>query len=334
MQNLSIVVPCYNEEQVLPETARRLRLALEELRGKGKVASSSAIYFVDDGSRDRTWALIEDLSAKHGQIHGIKLSRNRGHQNALLAGLFHAAGDAVISVDADLQDDLSAIEAMVDAYDAGAEIVYGVRKDRQTDTLFKRFSAEAYYKLLDAMGVEVVFNHADYRLMGRRAIDALREYGEVNLFVRGIVPLLGYKSTSVFYDRAERFAGESKYPLTKMLALAWQGITSFSATPLRFITALGLSISAASFAVGGWALAARLFDLGTVPGWASTVIPIYFLGGIQMLGIGIIGEYLAKIYMETKGRPRYFVEKIVHPGLNGAAAGSKLPVQERVTSGR
>lgn len=315
---LSVVVPCYNEEVVLPETARRLVALLDELVGNGRVDSSSHVIFVDDGSRDRTWALIEELSNRHPRVRGLKLSRNRGHQNALLAGLLAAEGDAVVTVDADLQDDLGAIAEMLDAHTRGAEVVYGVRKHRSTDTLFKRFTAEAYYRMLARMGVEIIFNHADYRLLGRRAVEALRQFGESNLFLRGIIPQLGFPSAIVYYDRAERFAGESKYPLGKMLAFAWQGVTSFSAAPLRMITGLGVLISLASFAVTVWAVWIRLFSDSAVPGWASTVVPMYLLGGVQLLCIGIIGEYLAKIYMETKRRPQFFVERYsgAWPGAN------------------
>ncbi|NMF96736.1 glycosyltransferase family 2 protein [Aromatoleum toluolicum] len=306
---LSVVVPCYNEEAVLPETARRLLALLNELVGDGRIASGSHVIFVDDGSRDRTWPLIEELSSLHSCVRGLKLSRNRGHQNALLAGLFAAEGDAVVTVDADLQDDLGAIVEMLVAHAHGAEVVYGVRKHRSTDTLFKRFTAEAYYRMVARMGVEIIFNHADYRLLGRRALEALRQFGESNLFLRGIIPQLGFPSAIVYYDRAERFAGESKYPLGKMLAFAWQGVTSFSAAPLRMITGLGVLISLASFAVTIWAVWIRLFSDSAVPGWASTVVPMYLLGGVQLLCIGIIGEYLAKIYMETKRRPQFFVER-------------------------
>ena len=306
---LSIVVPCYNEEAVLPETIQRLTELLQYLIDKGKVRSDSCIYYVDDGSHDRTWDLIETFAKTNGFVRGIKLSRNRGHQNALLAGLLTVKGEAVISVDADLQDDLSAIEEMLDYYVDGYDIVYGVRSSRKTDTFFKSFTAIAYYRLLAVMGVEIIYNHADYRLMSRRVIEALKEFGEVNLFLRGIIPQLGFSHTIVYYERAERFAGESKYPLKKMLALAWQGITSFSDVPLKFITGLGLLVSLISFAVTIWAIWIKLFTEVAIPGWASTVLPIYFLGGIQLLCLGIIGEYLAKIYTETKRRPRYIIEK-------------------------
>lgn len=305
---LSIVVPCYNEEAVLPVTISKLQALLSDLIGKKLVDPSCHVIFVDDGSRDRTWQIIQEASTESSFIRGIKLSRNRGHQNAVLAGLLDAKGDAVISIDADLQDDLDAIEKMILAHRQGSDIVFGVRKGRDTDTFFKRLTAEGYYRLLERFGVEVVFNHADYRLMSRRTIEALREFNEVNLFLRGIIPQLGFPSSIVYYDRSERFAGESKYPLNKMLALAWQGITSFSAVPLRMITGLGFLISLGSFGITLWALFIRLFSDHAVPGWTSTVVPIYLLGGIQLLCIGIIGEYLAKIYMETKRRPHFFIE--------------------------
>lgn len=306
---LSIVVPCYNEEAVLPETISRLGALKRELIADLHIAPDSEIILVDDGSRDRTWVQIEQASAVDPCVRGIKLSRNRGHQAALIAGLFCAEGDAVVSVDADLQDDLNAIREMVAACRKGADVVYGVRKRRDTDTFFKRFTAESYYKLLDTLGVEIVFNHADYRLLSRRALEALKQYGESNLFLRGIIPQLGFPSAIVYYDRAERFAGESKYPLKKMLGFAWQGVTSFSAAPLRAITGLGVAVSIISFVVALWALWVRLFSGSAVPGWASTVVPMFFLAGIQLLCIGIIGEYLAKIYLEVKRRPTYFIEK-------------------------
>ncbi len=313
---LAIVVPCYNEQEVLPETSRRLLGVLERLAGEGLVGASSRIYFVDDGSRDRTWSLLEDLARVHPQICGIKLSRNRGHQNALVAGLFTAEGDAIVSIDADLQDDVEVIREMVRRYHEGCDVVYGVRSDRAVDGLL-RFPAKLHYRLLRLMGAEVVLDHADFRLMSRRAIEALRQYREVNLYVRGIVPMLGFKSATVAYKRAERFAGESKYPLRRLAALAFQGITSFSAAPLRLITGLGLLVCAGSFALVLWALWIRLFTDQIVPGWASTVVPIYFLGGVQLLCIGVIGEYLAKIYLEVKGRPRFVVERTVGGEASG-----------------
>ena len=311
MTRLAIVVPCYNEEAVLPETARRLLALLTDLRARDEVDEGSALYFVDDGSRDTTWQIIAALAAAEPQVHGLKLSRNRGHQNALLAGLFKVPGDAVISIDADLQDDPEAMRAMLVAHRAGAEVVYGVRRRRTTDTVFKRISAEGYYRLLGGLGVEVMFNHADYRLLSRRVIDALAQYGERNLFLRGIVPHLGFDSAVVHYDRAERFAGETKYPLRRMIAFALEGVTSFSAAPLRVITLFGLSVSLLSFAGGLWTLWERLVNHEGIPGWASTLVPMFFLGGIQLLSLGVIGEYVAKIYMESKGRPRYIIDREV-----------------------
>lgn len=306
---LAIVVPCYNEEAVLPETARRLALLLDALRCEGEIAADSGVYFVDDGSSDRSWELIEAFARADAALHGIKLSRNCGHQNALLAGLLQAPGDVLVSIDADLQDDPQAIRAMLAAHRDGAEVVYGVRRSRRADSWFKRATAEGYYRLLGALGVDVVFNHADYRLLSRRCVQALSAYGETNLFLRGIVPRLGFRQAVVGYDRCERFAGRSKYPLARMLALAWQGVTSFSAAPLRAITLLGLLVSMASFAGALWVLWARLVDGHTLPGWASIGLPVFFLGGVQLLSLGVIGEYIAKIYLETKGRPRYVVEK-------------------------
>lgn len=306
---LTVVIPCYNETEVLPETNKRMSELLNRLIATNKVAAGSQVLYVDDGSKDNTWELIKSFNAQSSSVTGIKLSANRGHQTALMAGLFAATGDVVISVDADLQDDLSAIEQMLDAHRAGNEIVFGVRKLRSADTAFKRSSAQTYYRLLALLGVKVVFNHADYRLLGRRALDALKQYSEVNLFLRGIVPLLGFKSTTVFYDRAERFAGESKYPLRKMLVLAFDGITSFTAFPLRLIGMMGLLVSFVSAVMIVWVLWVKLFTTQALPGWASSVIPIYFLGGIQLLSIGVLGEYVAKIYSETKRRPRYFIEE-------------------------
>lgn len=306
---ISVVVPCYNEEAVLLETARRLSDLILQLISEEKLTADSRIYFVDDGSDDRSWDLIESLAETNELIHGIKLSRNRGHQNALLAGLFNAEGEAVISIDADLQDDLLAIKQMIDLYSRGIDIVYGVRESRDSDTFFKRKSAQVFYRLLKILGLEIIYNHADYRLMSRRAIEALREYNEVNVFLRGIIPQLGFPYAFVYYDRAKRFAGESKYPFAKMISFAWQGITSLSDFPLRFITGIGLLVSVSSFTVSIWALSVRLFTEKALPGWASTVLPIYFLGGIQLLCLGIMGEYLAKIYLETKRRPRYVIEK-------------------------
>ena len=318
---LAIVVPCYNEQEVLPETARRLDHLIERLGHAGKIRADSLIYLVDDGSKDDTWRLIEQLSAGSARFAGIKLSRNRGHQNALMAGLFTAEGDVVVSIDADLQDDVDTIETMVDEFHRGAEIVYGVRRQRTTDTLFKRGTAVGFYRFMAAMGVETVHNHADFRLMSRRAIEALKAFPETNLFLRGMVPLIGYRSAIVHFDRAARHAGESKYPLRKMLALALDAITSFSVVPLRIITLIGFVVFLGAVGVSLWILWLKLFTLRAVPGWASIALPQVFLGGVQILCLGVMGEYLGKIYIETKGRPRYIVEKVVHgPQAPGAVA--------------
>ena len=306
---LAIVVPCYNEQEVLPETNRRLLDLVSRMQAADLVDDKSGIYYVDDGSRDGTWPLIEQLAAADTRVHGLKLSRNRGHQMALLAGLMTVEGDALVSIDADLQDDVNVIEKMVHEHLTGAEVVYGVRDSRATDTAFKRSSALWYYGLMKRMGVDLVHNHADFRLMGRRAVEALRQYGEVNLFLRGIVPLIGYKAATVKYDRAERFAGESKYPLRKMLAFAIEGVTSFSIVPLRLITWLGFIVSIFSFAMILFVVYGTVVMKAAVPGWASTVVPVYFLGGIQLLSTGILGEYVAKIYIESKARPRFFIER-------------------------
>lgn len=308
---LEIVVPCYNEQEVLPETCRQLTELIGRLQSLGKIAPGSHVTFVDDGSRDQTWQLIERYAAQDLPITGIKLSRNRGHQNALLCGLLSSSGDVVVSIDADLQDDPSAIEAMVDEHAKGFEIVYGVRRTRSVDTWFKRRTAEGFYRLLELFGVDTVYNHADYRLMSRRAILALASYPEVNLYLRGMIPLLGLRSTTVDYDRAARFAGKSKYPISRMLGLAWQAISSFSIVPLRMITALGFLIFTGTMIASLWILWARFVADSVVPGWASTVLPLFLLGGLQMLGLGVVGEYLGKIYLESKSRPRYLVERRV-----------------------
>ncbi len=308
---MTIVVPCYNEAEVLPETARRLEALLLRLIAEGRLSADSTVVFVDDGSRDGTWGLIEEMAARNRIIGGIKLSRNRGHQHALLAGLFTVAGDVVISIDADLQDDIDVIAAMLAEYRSGADVVYGVRDDRSSDSAFKRITARGFYRLMSALGVETIYNHADFRLMSRRALEAAKEFREVNLFLRGIVPLIGFRSAVVHYSRSERFAGVSKYPLRKMLSLAWNAITSFSVVPLRLITMAGFLVFSFSVAMVGWTLWIRFFSDEAVPGWASTLIPIYFLGGIQILSIGVLGEYLGKVYQETKGRPRYIIEKII-----------------------
>lgn len=308
---VSLVLPCFNEQEVLPETTRRLVALLARLEGDGVAAPGSAIYYVDDGSSDGTWRLVGDYAARWPAVCGIKLSRNRGHQNALLCGLLTAPGDVLVSLDADLQDDLEAIPHMLAEHRAGSEIVYGVRSRRDTDGLFKRGTAELYYRLLALLGVQVLFNHADFRLMSRRAIETLRDYEETHLFLRGLVPQLGFRTSTVEFERAARFAGESKYPLRKMLGLAWQGITSFTAYPLRLITGVGALVSLGSLALALWALSIRMFTDEAVPGWASAVIPMYLLGGVQLVSLGIIGEYLAKVYESTKKRPRFHVESVI-----------------------
>lgn len=314
---LSIVVPCYNEEEVLCEAAKRLLALMDALQADLKIEPTSELVFVDDGSRDKTWQLIQELVNTDIRIRGVKLSRNRGHQNALLAGLMSASGDAIVSIDADLQDDIMAIGRMIDRHHAGADVVYGVRNKRERDTWFKRFTAETFYSIMNWFGAESVYNHADFRLMSRRALEALRRYDEVNLFLRGLVPLLGYRSDIVEYERGERFAGESKYPLRKMIAFALEGITSFSVVPLRVITFVGFAVFAITILISTWVLWVRAFSQQAVPGWASTVLPLYFIGGVQILCIGIVGEYLGKIYQEVKRRPRYIIE--TYAGTSGAA---------------
>lgn len=307
---LAIVIPCYNEEEVLPITSGLFKAELEDLVAKGKVDPASHVLLVNDGSRDRTWELIEGLAASDPAFRGCSLSRNRGHQNALLGGLMEARGhcDATISIDCDGQDDIATMEAMVDAYLDGCDVVYGVRSSRETDTFFKRFTAQSFYRLLSSMGVECVYNHADYRLLGARALDALAEFREVNLFLRGMVPLVGFRSTSVYYERHERMAGESHYPLSKMLALAVNGITSLSVKPIRLITWTGLAVALASLAAIVWVLVAHATG-ATVAGWASTTAAVCFMGGVQMLSLGVIGEYVGKIYLESKHRPRYVISE-------------------------
>ena len=307
---LAIVIPCYNEEEVLPITSGLFKAELEDLVAKGKVDPASHVLLVNDGSGDRTWELIEGLAASDPAFRGCSLSRNRGHQNALLGGLMEARGrcDATISIDCDGQDDIATMEAMVDAYLDGCDVVYGVRSSRETDTFFKRFTAQSFYRLLSSMGVECVYNHADYRLLGARALDALAEFREVNLFLRGMVPLVGFRSTSVYYERHERMAGESHYPLSKMLALAVNGITSLSVKPIRLITWTGLAVALASLVSIVWVLVAHAAG-ATVAGWASTTAAVCFMGGVQMLSLGVIGEYVGKIYLESKHRPRYVISE-------------------------
>jgi glycosyltransferase involved in cell wall biosynthesis len=309
MMNIGIVVPCYDEQDVLPETVSRLGTLLTKMMEKGQIGAESGVWLVDDGSTDATWECIRAAAGQDARIHGVRLSRNRGHQNALLAGLERAKGDAIITIDADLQDDITVIEKMVDLASGGCDIVYGVRRSRTTDTRLKRMSAELYYSLLAQMDVDVVFNHADYRLMSRRALDALHRYAEVNLFLRGIIPQLGFTTATVPYDRVERFAGESKYSMRKMLSLAINGVTSFSVMPLRLIAVMGLLVCLFSVAMVLRVLYGTLVLHDVIPGWASSVIPIYFLGGVQLLSIGVIGEYVGKIYLETKRRPRFLIQE-------------------------
>jgi glycosyltransferase involved in cell wall biosynthesis len=308
---IDLVVPCYHEEEALPETHRQLAALMDEMCRSKAVSPLSKIYYVDDGSQDHTWEVISALCKSDSRVVGLRLSRNCGHQSALLAGLFAAEGDATISVDADLQDDISVIPEMVEKFRTGSEIVYGVRRGRSTDSFLKRNTALAYYGLMQRLGARIVHNHADYRLMGRRAIAALKEYTEVNLFLRGMVPLLGFPSSSVYYDRKARFAGESKYNVTKMMRLAIDGITSFSAVPLRLVSVMGMIVFVLSIGMTAWVLWIKLFTSHAVPGWASSVIPIYFLGGIQLLCLGVIGEYLAKNYVETKRRPRFLISESI-----------------------
>lgn len=307
---LYIVIPCYNEEEVLCETAKRLTDKLHRMILDQVVSDQSRMVFVDDGSKDRTWELIRELHASNPLVLGIKSSRNRGHQNTLLAGLFTVKDDCdmAVSMDADLQDDIEVLDQFVKKYEEGCEIVYGVRSARKTDTFFKKFTAESFYKLMSHMGVDIVYNHADYRLMSKRAIEELENYKEVNLFLRGIVPMIGFKSGIVEYERHERFAGKSKYPLKKMLAFAMDGITSLSIRPIRFITGLGVALFLVSIVLLIYYIIGY-FAGNTIEGWATLVVSIWGIGGLELLAIGVIGEYIGKIYLETKGRPRYIVEE-------------------------
>ncbi len=309
---LYLVIPCYNEEAVLHETAKQLLEKMNSMFDRGMISRESKIMFVNDGSRDKTWEIIQELHESNPIYSGVKLSRNKGHQNALLAGLMTAKekADMTISLDADLQDDVDVIDKMVEKYYEGNDVVYGVRSARDTDTFFKKFTAEGFYKIMQAMGVEIVFNHADYRLMSKRALEGLSEFREVNLFLRGIVPLIGYKSDIVTYERHERFAGESKYPLKKMLAFATDGITSFSIKPIRMITTCGFLIFAISILMLLYFLVVHFMGR-TVHGWTSTIVSIWAIGGLQLLAIGIVGEYIGKIYLETKARPKYIIETVL-----------------------
>ena len=309
---LYIVVPCYNEQEVLPETSKRLKAKLEQLITAGKISEKSRVLFVNDGSKDRTWEIISALHQQSPLFCGVDLTRNRGHQNALLAGLMTAKdkADAVISMDADLQDDVEAVDQMVDKFLEGVDIVYGVRSSRTKDSFFKRTTAEGFYRVMNALGAETVFNHADYRLMSKRALEGLEQFREVNLFLRGIVPMIGYRTDVVEYERGERFAGESKYPLKKMLSFAMEGVTSLSVKPLRMITGLGFLIFLVSlvmivYNLARWAMGA------TVTGWASLACSLWALGGLILLAMGVVGEYVGKIYLETKGRPRFLIRQVL-----------------------
>ena len=308
---LAIVVPCYNEEDVLPATFAALEKVMSAMLAQGKVSADSKLYFVDDGSKDKTWPMLEQKALEDSQVVAIKLSRNKGHQNALYAGLCTATEDIVVSIDADLQDGPENIELMVDEYAKGHDVVYGVRSERKTDTFFKRFTAEGYYHLMRKMGVDLVFNHADFRLMSRKALDAFKAYPEANLFLRGIVREVGFSSSHVEYERQERFAGESKYPLRKMLSFAWEGISSFSTVPLRAITIMGFMAGFLSLVMIVWVLGVRVFTDSAIPGWASILLPLLFIGSVQLMCLGILGEYMAKIYAEVKGRPKYHIDRIV-----------------------
>ena len=307
---LYVVVPCYNEEEVLTETTRRLKEKLENLIKDKKISNKSRVMYINDGSKDNTWNLIEEISNKENLFTGISLSRNRGHQNALLAGLMTAKNyaDIVISMDADLQDDINAIDEMIEKYNNGAQIVYGVRSSRKKDTAFKRITAEGFYKFMKLMGVEVVFNHADYRLTSKRVLEELENYGEINLFLRGMFPLIGFKTDIVYYERNERFAGSSKYPLKKMLSFAWEGITSFSVKPIKMILNIGIIMFVLSIIMIIYSIVSKCLG-NTVDGWTFITCSIWLVAGIQMLSLGIVGEYIGKIYSETKRRPRFIISR-------------------------
>ncbi len=315
--NLYIVVPCYNEEAVLPETSTRMLELLRRMKNDGTVNGGSRIIFIDDGSKDKTWEMIDSLAGKYEEIGGIKLACNAGHQNALFGGLMTVKDDCdcVISVDADLQDDINVIPEMVEKFKNGCDVVYGVRNRRDTDTFFKRTTALGFYRLMSLMGVKMVYNHADYRLMSRRAIEALAQFPERNLFLRGMVPLTGFKSDCVYYDRSERFAGESKYPFKKMLSFAFDGITSFSVSPIRVISVLGFAVCIFAVIMGIYAVYEKIIG-NTGAGWASLMVSIWFIGGVQLLSIGLIGEYIGKMYKEVKRRPRYIIEAYINDADN------------------
>ena len=312
MKRLFCVLPCYNEEEVLPETSQRLKQKYDKLMQADRISKDSKILFVNDGSKDSTWDIIEKLHYDDPIFQGVCLSKNMGHQNALLAGLMVASqkADMVISMDVDLQDDINAMDEMLDKYYQGADVVYGVRKERKTDTFFKRFTAQSFYKMMAMLGADIEYNHADYRLMSKRALEGLAEFPEVNLFLRGLVPMVGYRSDKVFYDRAERFAGESKYPLKKMLHFAVEGITSLSVKPIRMIFGLGIAIFVVSILVLAYCIIGSI-NGGTVPGWTTIVVSVWAIGGLIMISLGVIGEYIGKVYLETKRRPKYIIDKIL-----------------------
>lgn len=307
---LFVVIPCYNEEEVLGETSKRMYELFDKMESEGLIGSGSRIVMVDDGSKDATWRITSSLCEQDKRFRGVKLAHNAGHQNALLGGLMTVKDecDCAVSIDADLQDDINVIPEMVRKFDDGCDVVYGVRSERKTDSVFKRMSAEGFYKFMGFMGVDVVYNHADYRLMSRRALNDLANFKEVNLFLRGIVPLIGYRSDSVYYSRAERFAGESKYPLKKMLSFAFDGITSFSVKPIKTLWSVGIIVCAAAIIAAIYTFISKFFGY-TSEGWASLMCSIWFLGGVQLISIGVIGEYIGKIYKETKARPRYIIEE-------------------------
>lgn len=324
--NLYIVIPCYNEQEVLQETARRLADKLQALKERDRIGEKSRILFVNDGSKDATWMLITELCAQNKIYAGVNLSRNRGHQNALLAGIATASehADMIVSMDADLQDDIDAIDRMIDAYQEGNDVVYGVRSSREKDTFFKRHSAQFFYRFMKFLGAEIVYNHADYRLLSNRAAKALLSFDEVNLFLRGLVPMIGFQSTTVTYERGERFAGESKYPLGKMLTFAMEGVTSLSVKPIRMITIGGMLVSVVSLIMLIKSFA-DYFHGNVVPGWTSMMVSIWVLGGLQLMAIGVIGEYIGKTYMETKRRPKYMIETVI---LNETGKTSKSDTGE------
>ena len=309
---LYIIVPCYNEEEVLPETSSRLTALLSELTAGGQTDAGSRILFVDDGSRDKTWQIIEQLAAKESLVEGLKLAHNAGHQNALWAGMMSVKekADAVVTIDADLQDDVQAIRGFLEKYREGCEVVYGVRSKRETDTAFKRMTAQGFYRFMQRMGVDMVYNHADYRLLGRRALEALGEFSETNMFLRGMVPLLGFKSAEVTYERGERFAGESKYPLKKMIAFAIEGITSFSIRPVRWVALIGFLFALLGCVMALYALISLICGQ-VVPGWTSIMVSIWIIGGVQLIALGLIGEYVGKTYNEVKRRPKFIVEEYI-----------------------